>query len=457
MSVVAVGLEHRHTSLDVLERVTVGDAEAPKVLAALHDCVNVQEVVLLSTCLRTDVYAVVDRFHDAVAAIEEVLAARAGAHPDALGDHIVVRFDGDLAASAARFGANATALGCRSRVRFDDDVASYLFRVASGLESAVPGESEVLGQVRRAWEQAQQERASGPVLGDLFRHAVFTGKRVRSETAIARGTTSFSHAAVELAGSQRSGGLKGARVVVAGAGVMGRSLVRALGALAPGDAPEYIVVSSRQRSKAAELAAEVRGAEALGTRVDDLADELAEADVLFTALHADAPVLGVQEIAPLPGGGSPQVRERPLVIVDMGVPRNVATPVRHLQGVTLFDIQHLSAAVDRAMESRRQELDEAMAIVAREVRRYRSADRARGAGPVVASLRSRIEELRRSELERRRRQLPDLSDGEWRQVDAVTRAVLAKLVHEPTVALKETAGTPRGERLVEALRILFDL
>ena len=210
MSVVVVGLEHERTPLDLLERVTVGDAELGKVLGTLRDRANLSESVVLSTCLRTEVYAVVDRFHDAVHEIHEILAEKAGVEVAVLEEH--------------------------ASVRFDDAVAVHLFSVASGLESAVLGEGEVLGQVRRSWERAQDERVAGPVLSELFRHALRTGKRVRSETAIARGTTSFSHAAVELAESRRPGGLAGATVVVVGAGEMGSGVLGALVSLSAGPA-----------------------------------------------------------------------------------------------------------------------------------------------------------------------------------------------------------------------------
>src|SRR5450755_3261119 len=205
MSVIVVGLEQRQSPLELLERVTVTDSALPKALGRLRDQSNLSEAVILSTCLRTEVYAVVERFHDGVAELQEFLATISGGPVEALAEHLTVRFD--------------------------DDVTSHLFTVAAGLDSAVLGESEVLGQVRRAWERAQQEQVSGPVLGALFRHAVETGKRVRSETAIARGITSLSHGAVALAATRRSGGLAGARVLVVGAGEMGEGVVRALGGL----------------------------------------------------------------------------------------------------------------------------------------------------------------------------------------------------------------------------------
>ncbi|HXZ62952.1 MAG TPA: hypothetical protein VEG62_09430, partial [Acidimicrobiales bacterium] len=219
MSVVVIGLQHTQAPLPLLEATAVTDADAHKVLRALSHCRNVQEAVLLSTCLRTEVYGVVDRFHDAVAEVLDVLAGHSGV-------------------SVEELSAHAT-------IRFDDDVTNHLFSVTSGLESVVTGETEVVGQVRRAFERAQEEGATGPVLSALFRHAFQTGKRVRTETGVSKGTTSFAYAAVAVARGADGAGLRGARVVVVGAGEMGLGVCRALSDIAPDDAPQRVVVVNR--------------------------------------------------------------------------------------------------------------------------------------------------------------------------------------------------------------------
>ncbi len=434
MPVVVVGLEHRQAPLDLLERVTVAEPDLGKILGTLRDRTNLEESVLLSTCLRTEVYAVVDRFHDAVHEVQELLAHLAGVAADELEP--------------------------RLSVRFDDDVPAHLFAVASGLESAVPGESEILGQVRRAAERAGEEKVSGPVLAELFQHAVRTGRRVRTETGIARGTTSFSHAAVEVAEDSRPGGLAGARVVVVGAGEMGTGVAQALVGLSPDRRPGELVVANRTAGRADALrqALETAGAGS-GSPVPlqtvpfaKAAEAIAAADVVVAAVAAGNRILGPAELAPA-GDRS----EHPLLVVDLGMPRSVDPAAGSLPGVTLVDIDRLDAAVARAMDERRAEADRARGIVGEEVARYHEAARARGAAPVIAALRARLEEVRRSELDRQRSKFGELPAEGWEGVDAVTRAVLAKVVHDPTVLLKETAGTPRGERLVEALRILFDL
>ena len=424
MSVVVVGLQHNQAPLPLLEATAVAEDDLHKMLSVLNHRRNLQETVVLSTCLRTEVYAVVDRFHDAVAEIYDVLSDHSGVSVEELSAH--------------------------AAIRFDDDVTSHLFSVTSGLESVVTGETEVVGQVRRAFERAQEEGTCGPVLSALFRHALQTGKRVRTETAIAQGTTSFAHAAVEVARGRDGTGLRDRRVVVVGAGDMGLGVCRALADSPPSTAPSRVVVANRSLPRAKDLVREAAGgAVALrAARLEDVTHEIADADVVLSAVAAEAHVLEVDDFAQRAG---------PLLVVDLGVPRNVDPAVGGLDGVTLLDMDALSASVARALDGRQEEAVEARSIVASEVERYRAASRQRGAAPVIAALRARVETLRVAELERHRAQLADLSEEEWEHVDAATRAAVAKLLHEPTVLLKESAGTPRGERLVEALRILFDL
>jgi len=424
VSVVVVGLQHNQAPLPLLEASAVAEDDLHKMLSVLSHRRNLQETVVLSTCLRTEVYAVVDRFHDAVAEIYDVLSDHSGVSVEELSAH--------------------------AAIRFDDDVTSHLFSVTSGLESVVTGETEVVGQVRRAFERAQEEGTCGPVLSALFRHALQTGKRVRTETAIAQGTTSFAHAAVEVARGRDGTGLRDRRVVVVGAGDMGLGVCRALADSPPSTAPSRVVVANRSLPRAKDLVREAAGgAVALrAARLEDVTHEIADADVVLSAVAAEAHVLEVDDFAQRAG---------PLLVVDLGVPRNVDPAVGGLDGVTLLDMDALSASVARALEGRQEEAVEARSIVASEVERYRAASRQRGAAPVIAALRARVETLRVAELERHRAQLADLSEEEWEHVDAATRAAVAKVLHEPTVLLKESAGTPRGERLVEALRILFDL
>ena len=424
MSVVVVGLEQHQTPLALLERVTIPEETLGKTLADLRDRSNLAEVVVLSTCLRTELYAVVDRFHEAVFDMQEFLAAMAGSPPEALEPHWTVLFD--------------------------DAVTEHLFEVAAGLRSGIPGETEVLGQVRRALERAEAERAAGPVLSGLFRNAVQVGRRVRSSTSIARGATSLSHVAVELAEARLPGSLTAARVVVVGAGDMGAGVVDAL---KRHGAPADVVVANRTVRRAASLAEDAGGR---GVGLEDLAAVITTADVVLVSTAASLPVLDAGVLAPAAALRS-DAGLAALVVVDLGVPRNVDPAVGELPGIDLLDMDDLTEHAQAAVAGRRAELADARDIVRHEVERFRADARARGAAPIVSALRQRVDELRLAELEQRRSKPTGLDEQQWKQVESVVRDVLAKVLHQPTVALKEAAGTPRGERLVEALRTLFDL
>jgi glutamyl-tRNA reductase len=350
---------------------------------------------------------------------------------------------------AEHSGLSTDELATHATIRFDDDVTSHLFSVTSGLESTVVGESEVVGQVRRALEYAREEGTSGPVLSALFQHALQTGKRVRTETGIARGTTSFAYAAVTVARGTDLAGLAGKRVIVVGAGDMGLGVCRALCDIPAEHAPTSVVVVNRSLARAEDLVRQAGPAATLrAAPLEGVHAELAGADVVLTAVAAESHVLTVAHFSGVAG---------PMLVIDLGVPRNVDPGVGALGAVTLLDMDTLRSSVARALGDRAEESAAALAIVADEVERYRTASRQRGAAPIIAALRARMESLRETELERHRAQLADLSEAEWEQVDVATRAAMAKMLHEPTMLLKETAGTPRGERLVEALRILFDL
>jgi len=423
LSVVVIGLEQHGTPIDVLERVTIPEDGLSKTLARLRDRPNLSEVVVLSTCLRTEIYAVVERFHEGVADLQEFIASHAGTSVDSLAEYMTVLFD--------------------------DGVTLHLFEVAAGLRSAVLGETEVLGQVRRAVERAEAEKAAGPVLSGLFRRAIQTGRKARNSTAIARGTTSMSHVAVDVAAERLGGSLAGRRVLVVGAGEMGEGVVEGL---AKRHEEADVVVANRTAGRARTLAAQVSGE---GIGLAGMADALVMADAVIVSTGATLHLLDAELLTQVAAERAESGRDV-LVVIDLGVPRNVEPGVKGLAGIELLDMDDLGAHAERALEGRRAEAAAVEAIVRQELERYRADDRARGAAPVVAALRGRVDEVQAAELERLRRS-SSLDDEHWRAIESVVHDVLAKVMHQPTVALKDAAGTSRGERLVEAVRMLFDL
>ena len=469
MAVVVVGVHERDVPLEVFERVAVSEQELRKALAELAASPNVSEAVILSTCLRTEVYASVDRFHDGIAEIEAFFRARMGAggeHPpaaDAGGTGVAAREHIEGADPRPDALGGVFQLGGALSCRYDDAAIAYLFEVAAGLDSPVLGEGEILRQVRDAAEAARQENAGGPVLAPLFRHAVEAGKRARTETAIQRGTTSLANAAVELA-AERAHGFEGKRLLLIGAGEMGAGMARALAGR--GDLTGEIVVANRGTERAAEVA-DMLAARAVG--LAEVASELELADVVLTSTAAEGVVIGPEmfEAALAARAGSAEVAGAaataespslwPMVVVDLAIPRDVDPSVEIRSGVILLDVEDVRRYAEEQMAGREGEIPAVRIILAEELDRYRSTAAGRLAAPVVAALRERAELLRSAELERHGARLQKLTAEDRDLIDTVTRRVVAKLLHDPTVCLKEAAGSPRGERLAEALRALFDL
>jgi len=412
-------LNHRTVPLELLERMNVSPARLPKVLGDLAGREHISEVVLLSTCHRTEVYAVAERYHGAVQDIRNVFSEMAFIPPEDFSDHLYTYFD--------------------------DGAVNHLFSVAAGLDSVVLGESEILGQVRQAWQSAQEEGVAGSRLAALFRHALVAGKRARTETAIARGTTSLSHAAVDMA-ARRVGSLEGKRILLLGAGDVGESMAVAVA----GIAGAQVFVANRTWDRAVALASRVGGR---AVQLDGLASALTEADVLMTSTGAPSAIVDHTDLAPVVErrGG------RPLLIVDVAMPRDIDPAVADLPGVALLDLDDVRAFVEAGLAERRREVARVRAIVDEERERFIDNATAREVAPTITSLRERAEALRLSELERQRGRLDSLDPKQREAVEAVTRGVLAKLLHDPTVRLKDAAGTAKGERLSDALRELFDL
>jgi glutamyl-tRNA reductase len=420
VSVVVVGLNHRTTPLSLLEATTVPPSRIGKALHDLAGRDHLNEVVIVSTCLRTEVYATVSRFHGAMSDIRNFLAAWGGVPVEDLSDQLYTYYD--------------------------EAAAAHLFKVAAGLDSAVVGESEILGQVGEAWEAARVESVVGPVLATLFRHALEVGKRVRSQTAIARGTTSLSQAAVELAGA-KLGSLAGKTIVVLGAGEMGEAMAQALaGALEDGS----LLVVNRTWARATQLAARCGGR---AIEWSALPAALAQADVLLASTGSSGVLLEAADLEPVLAAR----HGRPLLIVDIAVPRDVDPAVGALSGVTLLDMDDLTASAAVAMAGRRQEVPKAEAIVTEELERYLGVAAQRQVAPLVAALYDRGEQIRASELARFQSRLGNLDPSGAAAVEALTRGIVAKLLHEPTVNVKTGAGTPAGEQLAEGLRQLFEL
>ncbi len=419
MSIVAIGCNHRSTPLSMLEQLTVPADQLPKALSELRSARNLSEVVILSTCNRIEIYALAERYHGGYQDIREFLSMHSGLPPEVVNDHIYAHHD--------------------------EEAVRHLFSVAGGLDSAVLGEHEILGQVRTAWERAQQEGTVGSILGPLFRHALETGKRARTETAIARGIASVSQAAVAMAGDHTDG-IMGSSVLVLGAGDMGEGTVKNL---AKAGAAE-VLITNRTWERAVKLA------DACGGRavpLAELADALVRVDLMVTTTGAQDLILEASEVDTL----VEQRGDHPLVIVDVAVPRDVDPEVRHIPGVTLLDMDDIGEFVDDQCVGRTRAVSNVTSIVEHEVERYASITSAREVAPLVSDLRRRAEDVRQEEMNRYAAKLANLDPKERDAVESITKGMVNKFLHEPTVRLKDAAGHARGERLADSLRDLFDL
>jgi glutamyl-tRNA reductase len=418
MSILVIGVNHRSAPLSLLERVVIPADAVPKALASLSARDNVREVVVLSTCNRTEVYAVAERFHGAYADIRDFLCELGDLAADELAGHLYSQHD----TAAVR----------------------HLFEVAAGLDSAVIGESEILGQVRSAWELSRAEGGARSTLNLLFRVAVEAGKRARTETAIGRGTTSISHAAVEMA-NERLGSLAGKRVLVVGAGVMGEGVAAAM---QRAGASEILVVNrTAERGQAL--------AERVGGRAVDFSRfvaAVANADVIVSCTGAGSVVLDRATLATAREGLA-----RPLLVVDIAVPRDVEHAVSELDGVSLLDLEDLRDWAAHALDARRTEADQVRKLIEVDVERFLVESTARQAAPLVAQLHEYAESIRAGEVERLASTLASLDVDQRAAVEALTRSIVAKILHQPSVRLKAGAGTPQGERNAVAASDLFDL
>jgi len=377
----ALGVSHHHAPLEVRERLYLQDGQASELAEALG------EAVVLSTCNRTEIYLV-------------------GADPERAREQLEERSGLELEGVLARWD--------------DGEAVSHLFRVASGLDSLVPGESQILGQVRDAYESARTRGATGALLNRLFEDALHAGKRVRTEAKLHELPESVAASAVEL-GVRELGGAEGKRALLFGAGKMSELAARDLR-----ERGAEVVISSRTLESAQDLAGRVGGSAAV---FDAVAVELPEADLVISATRCPYPILHAEAVRP---------REKPLVLVDVAVPRDLDPAIGELEGCTLFDID----ALGEGLVGREEDVREAEAIVAEEAARFAEWRRSRDAAGAIRDLRTRAEEIRSEELARAGSRLAELSDRERETVETLTTQIVNKLLHAPTVRAKEAGSEP---------------
>lgn len=421
MGVHVVGLSHHTTPLPIRERVTLDGQELHEALHALHGA-GAAEVVILSTCNRTEIYARDDADDAAAGAAHAFLRARGGLSEEDAGRFVYTRSN--------------------------DAAARHLFRVVSGIDSLVLGEPQIQGQVRSAYESAAsqngRERTAGPILSRLFETALSVGGRVRAETRLGAGAASVPSAAVALA-RKIFGSLQGRSTVIVGAGEMGELTLQCL----LDEGVSGVVVANRTAQRAENLVARLGGEAATFERLPEL---LRTASIVACATAAPHHVISADMVARAFREG----RKEPMLLLDIALPRDVEPGAGSIDGVFLYDVDDLQQVVDSTLAQRRGEIDRADAIIGHGVSEFMTWYRGRSVVPVIQALRGHAEQLRQAELERALR-TAHLDPETAAAVDVLTKQLLNKILHAPTTRLREAARDGREGEVAEAARYLFGL
>ena len=415
MSIVVLGLSHRTAPLEVRDRHTVPAHRISEALRALSDYSAIREAVIVSTCNRLEIYADVDAYELGVAQLKEFLTTYRNMR--------VEDFDKYL----------YTMLGA--------EAVEQLYRVASGLDSMLVGEPQIVNQVKEALRIAESAGSIGPRLGRLFRTALQTGKLARTQTAISRDVASLGAAAVELA--ERHCNLQRARCVVVGAGKMGATAAKHLWARSAAS----LTIVNRTLRRAQTLAKQVGGR---GTGLESLAQELARSDLVITAVGSGKFLITEPMLRSALAGRA----DARILAVDIGVPRDIDPVAGSIEGAVIYTLEDLREVVDQALQSRRAEIPKVESIIASQVRAYLQWYRTRGVAPLIADLRRKAEEIRSAEIQRLFARMPELDDRQREMVMVASVSIINKLLHAPLTKLREIAGehaVPVDEQIAETV------
>lgn len=421
MGIIVVGLSHKTAPIEVREKLNFPESTLPEALRKLMTYEGVRESMIVSTCNRVEIYASVPDSAGGVDRIKQFISDYHGLSREALEQSLYVYSD---------------AHGVR-----------HTFRVASSLDSMVLGEAQILGQLKDAFDVALKTKTTSTILNKLIKKAISVAKRVRTETRLAEGAVSISSAAVELA-KKIFGELAGKHVMLLGAGEMAELAAQHL----LGNGVKNIMVANRTFERAEELAKEFKGD---AIRFQHFPDALVMVDILICATGAPYYVVTRDMVA----RALKERRNKPIFMIDISNPRNIDPEVDKTDNVYLYDIDDLQSKVDVNTEGRAREAAKAEEIVAYEVETYLQWERALDAVPTIVDLREKVEDIRKRELEKTLSSLNGANDDQKRAVEAMSQAIVNKLLHAPLVVLKQAASAPdnSGEGIIDAARRLFNL
>ena len=414
MAILALGVSHRHATVDLLERLAFTEDDLTKAYRRAADEPAIEEAVILSTCNRAEIYGNVPSYHAGFEALKRLLCESRGIDPEEIAEPLYTHFE--------------------------LDAAEHAFSVAAGLDSMVLGEPQIHSQVREALKRAEAEGAAGPSLTALFHAASRTGRRVRTETSVGAAPDAFVAAGADLA-EEAIGTLEGTHAVVIGAGQMSALAVKHLRHRRVGT----VRILNRSLERARALAERT---EADHGHLEELPAAIADADLLVSATGAAGVVVPAEAL---------ESRPRPLFVLDLAVPRDVDPSARDLRGITLVDVEVLRATLAVRAAETAADIDRAHGIVGEEVQRFVLRRRSERLAPLIQALRRRGDEVVAAELERFRTELASLTPDEREAVEALARGIVAKLLHEPIVRLKELSAPGTQDAHARLLAELFGI
>ncbi len=417
MQLVVLGLNHKTASVDVRECFTFSEDKIKTALNHLHEYEEISECVLLSTCNRTEMYAVVDDAEDGFPVMQQFLQRISESILDMEDFFFYV----------------------------EEDCIEHLFRVSASLDSLIIGEGQILSQVKKAYSVARDVGTTSTVLNTLFNRAIAVGKKVRSETRIAHSAVSVSYAAVELA-KNVFGNLSASNVLLLGAGQMGELTAKHL----VGNGVKTVIVSNRKYERAVELAEQFRG---VAVPFESFMKSAVDADIIITSTGAPHYVIRAWDVAHL----MPKRQGRPIIIIDIAVPRDVEPEVAAIAGVRLYNIDDLEAVVESNVRLREQEAELAEEIIKKELEELMIKFRYLSLRPVMARLTDKAEKIRQRELKRALTKLPDITADERKAVENMSKMIIRKMLRDPMVCINEGACTHKEQFYLDAILDLFKL
>jgi len=415
LSLVVVGLNNRTMPLNLFESFAVSNEDLPKTLLNVRSRRHISEAVILSTCNRTEVYVFAEKFHGAYQDIRDFFSDLSDLSADQFNDYLYVHYE--------------------------DEAVKHLFSVTCGLDSAVLGENEIQHQVKVAWQAAQLEDASGTTINAAFRRALEVGKRIRTETDLAKQAPSIARSVIEMA-QESLKGLKKKNILILGAGEMGEGMAKAISKIDTGK----VVFANRNLSKAQKLSEQFGGK---AIELNQIPRSLKDFDCFISSTASADTLFSEDDLS--------QHINKQLLIIDIAIPRDIDPKVSEIKGVSLLDMDDLQNFVEPHRKIQERDLATSRLVISEETNRFLDQQSARKVAPLIAEFREGAEEIRQIELKRYEARLESLTDEQRDAIESLTQGILGKILHDPTVSLNEAAGSPRGERLADALRELFNL